>query len=152
MLRAGASDLLAEAARSSDAGAPVDVLIIARLTDIHALSVARRIEDCGRRVLILDVADYPRKWQLTTHYVRGNVAFSAISHGLKIDLSHLRGVWYRRFYGPGDTPAISDEAVRNFVAEECRDYLHGFLATSANVTNPPTNGRPTASLINSLRA
>ena len=139
MLRAGATDDIADVLHRSDTTRPVDVLIVARLNDVHALSVARRIEDRGGRTLILDAADYPSIWQLTTRYERGCIARNVTSRGREVDLSQLRGIWYRRFYGAGHAPAIADEAVRGFVADECRDYLQGFLASLSNVINIPAN-------------
>ena len=90
MLRAGATDDIADVLHRSDTTRPVDVLIVARLNDVHALSVARRIEDRGGRTLILDAADYPSIWQLTTRYERGCIARNVTSRGREVDLSQLR--------------------------------------------------------------
>src|SRR5262249_43441602 len=76
---------------------------------------------------------------LTTSYERGRIVHKVVALGREIDLSQLRGVWYRRFYGAGHAPAIAEEAVRDFVANECRDFLQGFLASLPNVINIPAN-------------
>lgn len=117
----------------------VDVLVIAPLTDVHAVVVSRHLEALSMQVLIVDTADYLRTWRASTTFrERGT---ETVIHSLRSErvfgLSRLRGVWYRRMWPFQIDDRISNSDAQTFAYNECRDFIHGLLATYPNVVNDP---------------
>jgi hypothetical protein len=117
----------------------VDVLIIAPINDVHALVVSRRLELLGTKVLILDTADYLARWSLTTTWRNGGaeILVRVLESGVTFDISKLKGVWYRRLWPFRVVERITNGEVQSFAYNECRDFIHGVLATYPNVINNP---------------
>jgi hypothetical protein len=117
----------------------VDVLVIAPLTDVHGIVVSRHIEALGMKVLVVDTADYLRCWRLTATLNGGapQMLIRSFESGRVFDVSSLRGVWYRRLWPFRISERILDKDVQSFAYNECRDFIHGVLATYPNIINDP---------------
>jgi len=113
------------------------VILIAPPDDVHALTVAKRIEALGAKAMLLDSSIYPSNCKL-----RHTVSDLAHDFELRIDSesitpSSLLGVWWRRPSGYRAAESLRELPVRRFVLDESRHAFEGWLASlGRRVINP----------------
>jgi glutathione synthase/RimK-type ligase-like ATP-grasp enzyme len=115
------------------------VLIVSSLADPHTQAVITALGECGARVELLDLADYPGKLTLTLAFEGGKRRFQLRRPGEgELDLEAVRAVWWRRpgTFGLPDT--LRDLAHRRLALSESYTAFHGlFEAMDAQWINPP---------------
>jgi glutathione synthase/RimK-type ligase-like ATP-grasp enzyme len=115
------------------------VLIVSSLTDPHTQAVITALSECGARVELLDLADYPSKLALTLGFEGGKRRFQLRRPGEgELDLEAVRAVWWRRpgTFGLPDT--LRDPTHRRLALSESYTAFYGlFEAMDARWINPP---------------
>jgi hypothetical protein len=114
------------------------VLIVAPADDVHALTVARRVEAQGGRAVLFDSARFP-----STSKLRLRLGTDIFDYALTIDSvtltpDDLVGVWWRRPRRYIPDASIRELHVRRFVADEACHAFEGWLsALGSQVINSP---------------
>lgn len=114
------------------------VLIFAKPDDVHALVVSNEIKKTyGQKAIILDSADYPKKWELSFKLNNSRNNVSILYDGNeKINENDIAGVWWRRAYNHL-IPKMSDPKVQEFCFNESQALFHGWIYTlGKKVINP----------------
>jgi hypothetical protein len=102
------------------------VLIFSTATDIHARVVAKEIERAHGQAVILDVADFPKKWKLSFSLSNSSNSVS-IHHGNQsISGDDLVGVWWRRAHRHR-IPQVTDPKIRTFCYNESQALFQGWI-------------------------
>jgi hypothetical protein len=117
------------------------VVIVAPERDEHACVVAKRVQSLGAEAVIVDTAEFPRRWRLAFEISKEKPARFALDldqDGVRIDDETLSGVWWRR---PRRYVAAADVAevhFREYIVTESREAFEGWLLTlGRRVINPP---------------
>jgi hypothetical protein len=115
------------------------VLIVSSLADPHARTVIAALSECGTRVELLDLTDYPGKLTLTLAFEGGERRFQLRRPGEgQLDLDTVRAVWWRRPGAFGLPETVRDETHRRLALSEAATAFHGmFAAMDARWINPP---------------
>lgn len=115
------------------------VIIIAKPADIHAVSVAAEVcTTFGAQAVILDAADYPSAWQLTTS-VRADSgpSWRVRTKEWEVASEELAAVWWRRPNRHRIARAVKGSKVRSFCEDEARSAFQGWIySLGQSVVNP----------------
>jgi hypothetical protein len=115
------------------------VVILADSEDVHARAVAAEIEKfAGWKVVVLDTADYPTRWQLSFS-IKDGEDFRYCIHFPDGTLSGdaIASVWWRRVHKHEIPPAITDSRFRQFCLDEARAAFEGWICSLGDrVVNP----------------
>lgn len=115
------------------------VIIIAPPEDVHALTVAWEIEQCGETPIVLNTADFPSRWSISfTATERERPRFDlTMADGRVLEDEAIRGVWWRRTRRMEISEAVTDTRHRNLCREDCLALLEGWVhALGSRVVNP----------------
>jgi len=115
------------------------VLILAHPHDIHARAIAAEVgATFGGRPIILNTADYPRKWQLTAAIGNRTTSYWRLHSGHLTVRSHqVSGVWRRRTEPHRIHAAVEDRWARLFSLNEASAAFQGWLHSMGRlVVNP----------------
>jgi hypothetical protein len=101
------------------------ILIITEPEDGHATHVAEMLRGRGVPVVRFNPADFPVNAELSLWYTAaGRARYMLRASDQHVALDELTAVWLRRPEPPVPHAAIADETCREFVAEECRLFVH----------------------------
>src|SRR5688572_27053380 len=101
------------------------ILILTDITDPHADHVEQKLRERGADVVRFDPAQFPSKAEVSLSYTVNGQVSSRLSLGKQhVDLNDLQSVWYRRPGAPVPHEEITDKLSRDYIAEECRKFMH----------------------------
>ncbi len=103
------------------------VIIIATEGDIHALTVVKRLEVLGAKVMLIDTGHYPGQCVLSQHLSEHDFSYELRIADCVIASDALAGVWWRRPNAYAAAMPFRESLIRKFVADECRDAFEGWL-------------------------
>ena len=115
-------------------------LIVAGPQDIHAAAVAAEIVRQGDgEVAVLDSADFPTQWRLSTRF--GANADGMVCEigrdGWRVEDHELAGVWWRRPNRHRVDSSVRDRRARRFCRDEAAAMFQGWLLSlGRRVLNP----------------
>ncbi|MGB7980961.1 MAG: hypothetical protein WCF36_09245 [Candidatus Nanopelagicales bacterium] len=116
------------------------VLILAPVTDDHAVAVAEQIDALGGRAEIIDLAWFPEQASLSMRLdsCAGCIASWVVHAGRRISLRDVDAVWVRRPQYPEVAEAMVRPSHRVFAANETHEALGGLWhALRARWVNEP---------------
>lgn len=115
------------------------ILVISYPAEEHTDEVVARLNQTGREVQQIDLADFPARQGLTLNWPAGNEAPSywvGGSAGL-VDLSRVRATWWRRVTPFTSDDAITDPNKQAFAVSETSEAINGMLdALTCKWMNP----------------
>ncbi|MBD9436720.1 alpha-L-glutamate ligase [Pseudoxanthomonas sp. PXM03] len=116
------------------------IVVISHPDDAHAMRVVRCLEERGEPVLLLDLAQLPRRATLTVDYRHGprpRIRYRT-DDGQVHRLDQASAVWWRRPQAP-DLSDVSDPQTHLFTANEWNEGLNGLwqLMLDARWMNDP---------------
>ncbi|WP_438388061.1 ATP-grasp ribosomal peptide maturase [Actinopolyspora saharensis] len=105
------------------------VVVVTREQDITADLVVRELHERGVGVARFDLSDFPERMRQAAYLVPGRDRWTGALRGTHrdVDLSAVRGVWYRKPAPTSPHPSLT-ATERNWVAAEARTGLGGLLA------------------------
>lgn len=116
------------------------ILILSAVDDSHVDHVTVELRSLGAEYLRVDPGDFPHRTRATISYDNDGVKHRSLNNDdFSLELSDVSSVWYRRPSRARVDPAIEDEDLREWGAEECRSFLHGLWNTIDGLWVP---GRP----------
>ncbi|MBR1216792.1 hypothetical protein JQ557_02230 [Bradyrhizobium sp. U87765 SZCCT0131] len=121
-----------------DGRQPLPVIIIAPPEDLHALTVAWEIRQCGGAVLMLNTADFPNLWSISlTADEDDTPRFDIVTTEGVVTDAAISGVWWRRTRPFAISEAINDDKHRRLCRDDCAALFEGWIyALGARVINP----------------
>jgi glutathione synthase/RimK-type ligase-like ATP-grasp enzyme len=106
------------------------ILILTEEADPHADQVIEALRQRGAEWVRFDPGRFPARAEITVACTAtGQVRRRLWVEGETVDLDRVTAVWYRRPQPPAPHEAITDEPMREYVAEECRFTLNDLWHT-----------------------
>ena len=129
------------------------VLIIAPADDAHACVVAKRLEALDAEPIVLNLADFPREWQLSVSYANDESPRFVLRRGsLELHEENLLGVWWRRARNHVPSGDVQEPHLRRLVSSESRAAFEGWLhCLSDRLINPVAANRTASFKLLQLR-
>jgi glutathione synthase/RimK-type ligase-like ATP-grasp enzyme len=100
------------------------ILILTAPDDEHADHVAAKLRQRGADFIRFNPAQFPREAEISLAYSPRGVSNYTLRLGAaQVDLNSLRAVWYRRPESPVVHDELADEAIREFVQQDCKTFV-----------------------------
>jgi hypothetical protein len=101
------------------------ILIVAEHDDPHADQVAKMLQQRGVDSVRFAQTDFPTRAELSLSYTPDGQAHHTLRIGAElVELNRLQTVWYRLGAYPVPHAHHAEQHHRDYVAEECRCFLH----------------------------